>query len=474
MPINPMQFEIQKSPFGQGMEQGSATQLNLANALLAHMKAQKTDPNSPQSLADLIHTRLTNTGQENINKYYGQNIQSEIGLRGAQAGNLNADAAKTDFILRNPGLMGSDFAKDAAITNYINRNPKVIQNAVEENQTPQPVVSQQTREISGMPGSSVNPNPAYTPWNAAAQMAVPPPQQQEVPGKIAQGIAGNAGAPFDQSATMQKYLNSEIQAKQNQGMYSGGVSIAQQRQLIADVKRDNSGFTDDQVYEAAGNLTNGQTTLNDGTPINASGLTQANASKVALQSTTSPLATQAVKSKQAEAELGVLNDYAQKGLAPYGDSIMNMSGPQIVDTFKSDKESQLRLGKLIGSQALQYEAAQQRIRLANGQPGVTSTEELMKLSGQMINTKFPKLSYEARREAARYLDEALKAGLAARQKVGVGINTANQPNAYGIPGATQVDEPGTTLDTKKDTNGKYDFSNYSDADLANLKKGFSS
>ncbi len=47
----------------------------------------------------------------------------------------------------------------------------------------------------------------------------------------------------------------------------------------------------------------------------------------------------------------------------------------------------------------------------------------MKLSGQQISTSFPMLSYKARKEAARYMDEALAKGLEARRSVGIGASS---------------------------------------------------
>lgn len=215
----------------------------------------------------------------------------------------------------------------------------------------------------------------------------------------------------------------QIQNYQMGGRSGLGVGARDDALFLKSVGDDNPGLSPQEIRQASNILSEGGTTMPDGRPINFSAATQ-RAYDRALKSTTStPLITQGVKANQAEAELKVLNDYAQKGLQPYGNTYLNKSPEQIMDSFKDDEKSQLRLGKLIGAQALGYEAAQNRIRLANGQPGVTSTEEMMKLSGQQISTSFPKLSYTARKEAARYLDEALKKGLEARKSVGIGASS---------------------------------------------------
>lgn len=206
----------------------------------------------------------------------------------------------------------------------------------------------------------------------------------------------------------------------------GNMSTGSRDDLIYHQKiaQDNPHLTTPEDIRLAANIVaEGGDKMPNGTPINVSQDTRDAYDRAKRSTTTAAVITQGVKANQAEAELKVLDEYAQKGLEPYGDTIFNKSPQQIVDSFKNDDESQQRLGKLIGSQALQFEAAQNRIRLANGQPGVTSTEELMKRSGQMINTNFPMLTYKARKEAARYLDEALKEGLKARRSVGIGASS---------------------------------------------------
>lgn len=211
-----------------------------------------------------------------------------------------------------------------------------------------------------------------------------------------------------------------------------------QRQMLGlqhQLALDNPSWSPQQVNQSASAYISGNDALPDGTKLPPiSGMGQTFLDQIAKKGTTAAILTGAINANQADAELKVLNDYAQKGLEPYGNTYMNMSPAQIMDTFKSDDASQKKLGRFIGSQALQYEAAQNRIRLAKGQPSVSATEDLMKLSGQMVNTHYPNMSYAARKEAARYLDEALEYGLKARQSVGIGAasakgNKRNTPSA---------------------------------------------
>ncbi len=215
----------------------------------------------------------------------------------------------------------------------------------------------------------------------------------------------------------------QIQNYQMGGRGGLGVGAKDDALFVKSIGDDNPGFNQNEIRQASNILSEGGTTMPDGRPINFSPASQRAYDRALKSTTSSPLITQGVKANQAEAELKVLNDYAQEGLKPYGNTYLNKSPQQIVDSFKSDEKSQKKLGRLIASQALGYEAAQNRIRLANGQPGVTATEELMKISGQQISTSFPMLSYVARQEAARYMDEALKKGLDARKSVGIGASS---------------------------------------------------
>jgi hypothetical protein len=203
----------------------------------------------------------------------------------------------------------------------------------------------------------------------------------------------------------------------------GGGAGVDQKQLQGfqnQISLDNPSWDQNQINQAASAYLSGETTMPDGSPLPpASGLAQQYLDLMSKKTTTAALQTGGVKAKQAEAELEVLNKYANEGLKPYGTTYNDMNAQQILDSFRSDKASQLRLGKFIASQALQYEAAQNRVRLANGQPGITATEGLMRASQQIVNAKFPRLSYEARQEATRFMDEALKKGLEARNSVGI-------------------------------------------------------
>lgn len=192
------------------------------------------------------------------------------------------------------------------------------------------------------------------------------------------------------------------------------------------VSRDNPNLTPEQVYEASNALRQGKETLTDGTKINPlSPAAQGSLNRLTKYGTTAPLITGNIQGAQAESEIDALAKYAQEGLKPYGTTYVGMNPNQILDTFKNDAKSQKRLGEFIASQQLQYEIAQNQIRLANGKPGINATQELMDLGMQHIAGSYPRLTQQARQAAQNYFIEGLKKGFEARKKVNLGASNAS-------------------------------------------------
>lgn len=232
----------------------------------------------------------------------------------------------------------------------------------------------------------------------------------------------------------------------NMGGGRGGVDVASNNQFHQAIAAANPKLASDpnKLMEAATVLRNGGTTLSDGTPINESGDTKYWGNVTSKQQTTSGLITQGVQANQAAKELPIAQQFVRAGLAPYGNTILNKSPQQIVDTFGSDDASQDRLGRLIAAKQLNYDIAQMQAKIANGRPGVRTTEELMKLSGQNIDDRYPMLSDRARRTAQDTIDAAMNQVLAARNQVGYGAgqlsmgnqssNVVNAQGGYANPG----------------------------------------
>lgn len=218
-----------------------------------------------------------------------------------------------------------------------------------------------------------------------------------------------------------------------QGLGTGGKEELFFQSLVA---KDNPQFAGDpqKIYEASNALRMGQSTLADGTPINPlSPASQSSFDRITKGTTTSSQINQMINAKGADAEIDTLSNLATQWNKPYGTTYLNMSPAQIMDTFKNDEASQTRLGEFAAAQQLQNEIAQIETRLAMGQPGITNTHDLMKLGLQQIDARYPMLSQKAREVAQKRFVYALKKGLEARGRVGIGASSAlsNSPASGG-------------------------------------------
>lgn len=218
--------------------------------------------------------------------------------------------------------------------------------------------------------------------------------------------------------------------KKGGGASGMGVGGKEEQFFQSLVSKDNPQLqTPEQIYEASNVLRQGGNTLSDGTKLNPlSPASRSSFDRLTKGGTYSGAAVPILKANQAEAELKVLQNMSVKDFEPYATTYAGFSPDQIMDTFKDDNESQKRLGNLIASQAAQYEVAQLRNRLARGEAGITATQELMGKSGQIIKTRFPRLSAKARMQASKRLDEYLEAALKASKSVGLGASSATNFN----------------------------------------------
>lgn len=229
---------------------------------------------------------------------------------------------------------------------------------------------------------------------------------------------------------MQAGIAEKLAQAQLLGMGGRNAGTGQKEEMFFQslVGRDNPQLKPEQIYEASNVLRQGGNQLSDGTPIKAlSPASQTSYDRLTKGSTSTALITQGVKANQAETELKVLDAYTTPKVSVYGDTYFGKSPAQISDSFKNDEASQTRLGQFMGAQALQYEAAQIRNRMAGGEAGITATQELMGKSGQVIDKFAPKLSAKARQIAMETIDDGLGKALAARRSVPIGASSLSLP-----------------------------------------------
>lgn len=242
---------------------------------------------------------------------------------------------------------------------------------------------------------------------------------------------GQLGIEQNITPLKMELLKAQIESQKSlaQQRSSGKMNTTAQQKdinsLIAQIKKDNPGLNDYQAMNIANSYLTGD--VQEGMP-DPSGIAQSYINQIMKRGSTSQLINQAVSGRQSEAEIDVLSKYASEWSEPYGDQFFGYSPKQIADSFSSNQKDQENLGKLIASNALQFEITQVRNRLAAGQSGITNTLELKKDAMQGIKPFFPYMSSTARKVANEYLNKALKEGLDARLKIGIDVSSAKNKN----------------------------------------------
>ncbi|HLX54911.1 MAG TPA: hypothetical protein VKR58_13280, partial [Aquella sp.] len=295
----------------------------------------------------------------------------------------------------------------------------------------------------GLREANTNKINTMTPLEAAYQNLVnknyTPNIQSEISFRNAQAHKINTMTPLEakhqelENTYYPQTTEAEIANKKAQSEYyklgggRGGVTTQTQAQLQRQISLDNPNFTPEQIFQASGAILQGQRTLPDGTPINASGLTLTTAGKVALQGTTAALATQAVRANQAEAEMPIIDKYINEGRTPYGDTIFGVSPQMQADSFDTNNiAAQTRLGKYYAADLLNFDRAALQTRIAGTESGVTIINEIMNKARQSVNSSTLLKTNKARQVALDTVSKAMNEMLAARNKVGVNLANINK------------------------------------------------
>lgn len=292
--------------------------------------------------------------------------KSQIGLQGAQAGNLGSEAALNRFKLQNPGLLGDELSKNIALSMLYKNNPQVAQ----------------------LYQNSIN-------AEIAKQKAM---AQYYGMGGIGMGVGGKEELAF------QNYVGRD------------------NPQLGND---PNKIYEAANVLRSGGNKLSDGTPLNPMSPAAQSSL-----DRITKYGTTSPIITQGIQASQAEAELPIFNKAIDEGVQPYGTTVFGTSPQQIADSVNiKNHAAQKRLGNYLAAQQLLYDKTALQLKINALPPGVTLANEVKKLSYQSVNEKFPMMSAEARQIAADRVTEVLMEGLKARRSVGTGAASIRGGNA---------------------------------------------
>lgn len=331
---------------------------------------------------------LKNQNQALQNQFYGPNIQSEMGYRNAL---MNAQNIRNQYLPQQQQL-----------ENAFNqmRNQNYVQD-----------IQSQINSRNAMTGA--------VPSEIAQRTAETNKMNQMLPGELTN------------QQNINKWYGPKAQADinyMNMGGGRGSTGGKDDWQYVNQVGLDNKqlGNDPDKIREAANVLSQGGNQLSDGTKLNAMSPSTQRAYDRAYKSTSSAkLVTAGVQANQADAELTALNNHVMPVIKDVGTTYAGRSPDQIIASFKSDDESQKKLGRIIGARSLQYAIAQLRNRIDMGEPGINATRELMDNSGQIVNVFAPRLTGKAREEAQNFINEGVVKALKERNKYGIGASGAS-------------------------------------------------
>ncbi len=293
--------------------------------------------------------------------------------------------------------------------------------------------------------------------NQLAKAMMPLQVQQagaNVAGTNLQNQAAQATLPYAGPQAAAQEALTDAQAKyygQNGGPGAQrNVNMQHLNNLYAQVSKDNPNLNGDpdKVRDAVNAIAKGQYQLADGTILNKPSFTTSNAMGVySKDPTTAGLITQTVRADQAAAEIPALTSVIEKYTTPYADTLFGKSPKQIMASFSSNPDDQVKLGQFAGAQALQYELAQIRNKQVGGEAGEKATQELMGRSNQLIDAWYPKMSAAGRKATMDTIQEGLDAAFNARKDVGInadqtlqGYDSTNQNNKNSQP-TPQVSKP---------------------------------
>lgn len=271
-------YPIQQSPFDIAGSLAAGINMSLAQQQAAVQKANAATTNAQlpyagqQALANLIN-------QQNVNQWYGPKAQSDIGLQGAQAGNLSSESDERKFKMNNPGFYGSDAAKDAQALQIL--KDRLAKNA-NPTQNPQYANDAQPAQISTPLQQSL-----------AQRMQMTTPNQQpgvQNPSDIASSIVNSVNPvpparsmqsqasqqqadPNSQVGLMTRALNADIGKTEamipyySQGGGRGSVGLKNIFAFKAQLANEHPEWNENQVNAATSAHLAGDTKMPDGTDL---------------------------------------------------------------------------------------------------------------------------------------------------------------------------------------------------------------
>jgi len=356
--------QLQNQYYGSDIE----SQINNRNALTQGQNI--TNKYLPEKL------QLGNENQKLVNKYYVPNIESEINSRNAQTGAIpsqnalrEAQLQKINYMLQHPGLMGGSAAKD--IQSLIDLGV-INKDSLQQQNSPQNTMNNSNAiNYSGQTGAPFNTqNPLV---NAVLNKSYAQPAYQQ-----------QMNQAFNWVHTTPDAKNYEIAVGAGMGITPDAfVAERTKGKTIAQIAQDH-GFDPNNLPEP------------DFLP------TKGNITKL--------------KSRQAAlSEAKTLNKFVTEGLAPYSKQVNGRSFQQISDVLKGENKEQQK--KFFAAYMLTPEVANIRQNLAQGNVGVTASQEIMNRSLMNIKPFTSLIDPEVFKGAQELADEKLSEAFGQAEKV---------------------------------------------------------
>jgi len=406
-------------------EEGSPFGNIIQNMMRDYQNAVKASYTKPTLAEELKKAQL-------YNKWYGPNIQSEIGLRGAQASHLGAETqglnitnkylpeklrqenAKRQYLLDHPYMNATGEAGQIAQTLAMMSDPKYANFFGGQQPSPNydmeldvgdnsPVsTSGQYREPRQTPENITQPQPTgMTPSNnnlvnalreRSLRLIAGTPQttvgKAQLEADIAKQVYGENSDKYRaatayltklQSSQKNSIWNSLTKEQKNQmAAYGQGVGLTPDQTI----KKINSGMKLEDIVKEQG-----YNSLNEVTPIY-------------------PLTNKQLEQKQQRAishqETEIIDDYVTKNLGDYINPIKRRL------LFLSPFASAKTKGKVLAARMLQVENLPQKIAALGGNPTVHAIKVLMENSLSNIDIPRSLISNEAYKEARKEFTEITK------------------------------------------------------------------
>lgn len=202
LPFNPIPTWEQSNPVLAGFGQSQQMYGQMLQNALKQNEAQYAQPNSQQALQQAMLQ----------NQYYGPNMESEIGLRGAQTGLAGQQSKMVQFQMEHPELFGQS---PAAMLEWLKKNGVDVNSQLGNGGFSGAGMNDQFQESQSLGGALPSPG--------SNQVGMPPtmggqgqPMQNQMPG-MQTGIGSNPNS-FMQSYLRKNLIGSELDPYQQAGL----------------------------------------------------------------------------------------------------------------------------------------------------------------------------------------------------------------------------------------------------------------